>query len=621
MIITKEEFEFYKQHEWLITNGIGGFASSTLCGLNTRKYHGYLIAAVGETRERKLILSKINEAIQIGDHFYTLSTNECPNYREEGYVWQESFEKELLPTFSYQVQDVQVKKKLALVHGENTVCVKYEIKTGKDKIRFSLTPLFNHRNFHEINLFPYFSQAYSEDAVRIDLGDHLKCYMTCEGEYIEYENTFYENMYYEEENKRGLEDKENHYIPGRYEINIPAHTERTIFFYVSLDQKRKNESLGNLLRQEEVRLEKICKIANAKSNVEKTLAIAADQFIIEKQGGKTIIAGYPWFSDWGRDTFIALEGLTLKTNRFTDAKSILLQFSKYIQNGLVPNVISENGGESYNSVDSSLWYIEAVYQYMRYTKDKELLENVYPKLQEIIECYQKGTGENIYMDQDGLIVAGNEKTQLTWMDAKIGDIVPTPRNGKAVEINALWYNALKIMEYFSDVLSLNFDKTLSEKVKQSFEKFYAEEGLLDTIEPSRNEIRPNQILAIGLSYPVVTGDKAREILDLVTRKLWTSKGLKTLSSDDPKYVGTYEGDVYHRDMAYHQGTVWPWLYGPYRKAYENCKREKWRIENVEELLTDDCIGSIAEIYDADEPRKAKGAFAQAWSVASVMNNE
>lgn len=621
MKITKEKLlkdGYSMKREWIITNGIGGFASSTLCGLNTRKYHASLVAALGPSRERKVILSKINESVEIRGNTYPISTNECPSYLEEGYLRQESFEKELLPTWEYKVQDVTIKKKISLVHGENTVCVLYNIKTTENRAKFMITPLFNNRDFHSINSSVSFVQAYSENAVKIDLDDDMKAYMDCDGNYIEYENTFYKNMIYRLEKERGLEHMENHYIPGTYEINIPANTEKEVRFVLSLNEIKSKENVLNSIRQEEIRLEKICKIAGAKNKIEKQLAIAADSFIVKKSGGTTVIAGYPWFSDWGRDTFIAFEGILLKTNRFVDAKNILIHFSKYIKNGLIPNVISENGGESYNSVDSSLWYIEAVYQYMHHTNDVEFLKGIYGTVREIVESYIKGTDNNIKMDDDGLIAAGDEHTQLTWMDAKVGDIVPTPRYGKAVEINALWYNALKIMETFSDVLNIEFDKELSSRVKKSFKKFYNETGLFDTIEPNNSQIRPNQILAIGLSHTVISGQKALEVLELVSEKLLTDKGLKTLDSNDKSYVSVYEGDVYNRDMAYHQGTVWPWLFKVYAKAIKNIKNENFKIEKIEEMLSDCCIGNIAEIYDACEERKAKGAIAQAWSVAAAI---
>lgn len=621
MKITKEkllENEYSMKHEWLVTNGIGGFASSTICGLNTRKYHALLVAAIGKSGERRVILSKINEVAEINGKAYTISTNECPNYLENGYVRQECFLKELLPEWLFTIHNSTVQKKISMAYGKNEVCISYHIKTENEKLKFIITPLLNNRDFHKVNSNVDFAQSFSANAVRIELGDGINAYMNCNGKYIEYEDTYYENMYYRKEAQRGLECIENHYIPGSYEINVEPNSEKDLYFVLSVDEIEMAENVPSIMKKEEIRLEKICKIAGSKNEVERQLAIAADNFIIEKNGGKTIIAGYPWFSDWGRDTFISFEGLVLKTNRFLDAKNILHTFAGYIKNGLVPNVISEVGGESYNSVDGSLWYIEAFYQYIRYTNDISFLKKHYQKLLEIIECYKSGTDNEIYMDTDGLISAGSPSTQLTWMDAKVGDVVPTPRYGKAVEVNALWYNALKIMGYFSRLLGLKFDNGLSAKVRMSFDKFYNGNSLYDTIEPYNSQIRPNQIIALGLSYPVISGEKAKLIFNTVTDKLLTDKGLKTLNSEDAEYVAKYEGDVYKRDTSYHQGTVWPWLFKVYAKAYREIEKSKFRITNMEELLSDNCIGSVAEIYDADEPRLAKGAFAQGWSIAALL---
>ena len=284
----------------------------------------------------------------------------------------------------------------------------------------------------------------------------------------------------------------------------------------------------------------------------------------------------------------------------------------------MPNYIQDGGGQAYNTVDASLWYIEAVNKYISYTNDLATLEELYPKLLEIIEAYKNGTMYSIKMQPDGLISAGSSETQLTWMDAKIGDYIPTPRDGKAVEINALWYNALKVMENLSAKIEKEFSSALSKKVKESFRKFYTDDGLLDTIDPIREEIRPNQIIALSLSYPVVGGEKAIEILSLAKEKLLTDKGLRTLSSEDCQYVGRYSGDSMSRDSAYHQGTVWTWLLGEYAKAYRNIYHKKFTFDKIQELLTDGCIGSIAEIYDGDEPREANGALSQAWGVSAMI---
>lgn len=624
MKLTKEKYEEVIKNEWLITNGIGGFASSTISGCNTREYHGLIVASLGKSGERYLCLSKLNESLIIRGNEYSFSTNECNNFIEKGYSYQTEFSKVFLPKFTYLIKNIQIEKTLAMKYGENKIGVTYKIKTDKDDVLLRLQPLVNFRSFHQTKNCPELQQEINENAVNVRLKNNINLHMiVSEGEYVEYTRTYYENMFYRVEEERGLDSSESHYMPGYFEVVIPKNSEKVIEIVASVDDSTlflPKANATDIIRGENVRFEKICKIANAKSDLERELVIAADNFIIAKSNAKTIIAGYPWFGDWGRDTFISLEGLTLETNRFKDAKEIINSFKNYIKDGLVPNLISEDGAESYNSVDASLWYIDAVYKYYKYTMDSDFVKDMYPTLMEIINAYKNGTSYDIKMNEDGLISAGNAETQLTWMDAKAGDVIPTPRYGKAVEINALWYNALKIMEVFSNIIGERFDSNISKKIEESFKKFYAPVGLFDTIEPLSNKIRPNQVIAIGLEFSPVEKEKAREILKLVDEKLYTNRGLKTLSSDDEDYRPYYFGGVYERDTSYHQGTVWPFLLMFYNKALK--KYEKRANDNIEvqKMLHEGCIGNVAEIYDAEEPRKPKGAFAQAWSIAMLIDN-
>ena len=626
MLITNEKsfssFENGIKKEWLIANGIGGYSSSTIIGANTRKYHGLLVAALDENYERFLVLSRLNEEIEMDKKSYSISSNECPGYVENGFKYQKCFAKEYLPEFFYDVKGVQIIKKIGIVHGENKIAVTYTIKTGNNNVKFKLSPIINFRNFHETKDLYRDEQTVEENKVKIRLNSKHNLYMAIsEGEYIKYYNTYYQNMIYREEKARGLDFCESHYMPGSYEISLLKNEEKTIEFVASVDDKLEfnlKPNAESIIKSEETRMQKVCKIYGAKDDVEKDLAISADSFVIEKGYGKTIIAGYHWFSDWGRDTFIALEGILLKANRFIDAKNIILTFSKHIKNGLVPNLIGEDGGQSYNSVDASLWYINSVYKYYKYTGDISLVHDVYDKLLEIIEAYKNGTDYEIKMDDDGLITEGNKNTQLTWMDAKIGDYIPTPRNGKAVEINALWYNALNIMKRFSELLEKDFDKDLISKVKKSFEIFYKEHGLYDTVEPLSDKIRPNQIFAVSLDFPILDTEKANDVVDVIEEELLTDKGLKTLNSKDEDYRARYEGDVYNRDASYHEGTVWPWLMMGYYEACYKLKRKPKILLDINQMLEDRCIGSICEIYDADEPRRANGAISQAWSIAMAI---
>lgn len=627
MKITKDklvDFEKASNYEWILTNGIGGYCSSSILGLNTRKYHGLIVAALDDTGDRNLVLSKLNESIEYNGKNYTLSTNQCNNYIEQGYKRQESFEKDFLPEFEYRIEDVVINKTIAMKYGKNKIGVVYKIKTGKQGVRFIIQPLVNYRNFHEVRNCYSLPCKVSENAVNIELNSkHTTLhFILSDGFFEKYDRTFYRNMFYKIEEDRGLEAYEDHFMPGAYIVDVPSNEDKVIEFVAEVDNDNKflqNANAQEIVRGEIVRFEKLCKIANAKNEVEKELTVAADSFVVKRGNRKTVIAGYPWFGDWGRDTFIAFEGILLKTNRYKDAKEILFSFVPYLKNGLIPNMIDEKGGSAYNTVDASLWYIDAIYKYYKYTSDIDTIEKLYNTVKSIIDAYKNGTDYGIKMDDvDGLIMAGNENTQLTWMDAKVDNVVPTPRNGKAVEINGLWYNALKIFEEFSRDLNIEYDRSLSAKVKESFRKFYSTEGLYDVIEPLSTQIRPNQIIPIGLDYSPIEAEKAKEIVDVVEDYLYTDKGLKTLASIDKDYKPYYEGGVYSRDTSYHQGTVWPWLLQFYFVASKRYKGVYRRLEKVEEMLSDNCLGSIAEIYDAEEPRYAKGAFSQAWSVAMAI---
>ena len=663
--------------EWLVTNGIGGYASSAIIGANTRKYHGLLVASIGENLERMMTLSKINETVIINGAKYSISSNECVNYVEKGYVYQTTFERKLFPEFLYEVNGIEIAKKIVMVHDENKVCIRYNIVNTTDSMgALSLTPFVNYRGFHRVQNAGNYKQSFEDDILTINVDPKYNLYIKIQdSEYKKYSDTFYNNMFYRIEKDRGFDNTENQYMPGEFMIAILPNEQKEIYVVAELNSKCTivDEAIPSYIKSEETRLQKLFKIASSKTEIEKELVCATDQFIISKGRFKSIIAGYPWFSDWGRDAFISLEGLLLKTNRFPDAKAILKYFANYIRRGLVPNYIDERGGGSYNTVDASLWYIEAIYRYYKYTNDCNLLKELFPKVLEIVYSYMVGTDFGICMDEDGLIRAGSKDTQLTWMDAKVGDFVPTPRYGKPVEINALWYNALEVtkrinealinkyakdvaddisnvelikaiykvtdstedeefdeaktrdlflsdnvLNYY-DILKIVFDGRLSEKVKTSFKKFYADEGLFDTIEPFNEQIRPNQLIALSLSFPVISGDKAKEVFELVKSRLYTDKGLKTLDEEDNQYRARYEGDSYSRDTSYHQGTIWPWLIGEYAKAYKVINKKDFALSTIQELLNDGVVGSVAEIYDADEPRYAKGALAQAWSVAAVAN--
>lgn len=671
MRFTKEKLSLEEgiKREWLITNGMGGYSSSTIIGANTRRYHGLLIAPLKPPSRRFLCLSKVDESVEIENKNIPLYTNICKNYISEGYKNQISFEKEYLPKYEYNVEGISIEKTICMEYAKNTVCVYYKIKNTDKKIKLKIAPIVNFRDFHSMATNKIFNlkQEIDNQKVKIEIDGNTQnpIYMNCnEGNYIEHKNDTFYNMFYIEEEKRGFFPEENHSVVGRYEIEINPKEEKEITFVFSLEKIKDKVNGEKLIQKEIKRLDKIIKETElikekdkkTKKEIEKeelikTFIIASDNFIVYRPEFKlhTIIAGYPWFLDWGRDSLISFEGLLLKTKRFDLAKEVLLTFKRDIKQGLVPNGYAEDTDKPlYNSVDASLLLFEQINKYLKYTNDyKFVKKEFYNVLVDIIENYSKGIdldNNNIYLDSDGLIVSGKPNTQNTWMDAKYNEIAATPRNGKAVEINAMWYNALKTLENlsreFEDEEKAKEYLKMSNKCKRNFKaKFYNEKKkcLYDVIGDSK--IRPNQLFALSLTYPVIdTNSKiAKEIFEVATKKLKNKYGLKTLAKGEKNYVDVYEGNSFKRDMSYHQGITWPWILGIYADSLKNIKdsvktvKDKKIYENeykklLEEIETtfkkaieeEGCIGSISELYDSKRPYLPKGAIAQAWSVAEVF---
>lgn len=656
--------------EWLLTNGIGGYSNSTILGCNTRKYHGLLIAPLSPPAQRYLILSKVDESLSVGEKEYPLYTNMCKDYIAEGYKYLESFEKDFLPIFTYQIKDTQIKKVVCMEYGKNTVCVYYKIKNGNEKTTFKMAPIVNFRDFHTTSSNHTFDLQQTIEGrkltVIIDQNVHTPVYMyASDGEYREHhQDTFY-NMYYMEEDKRGFYPEENLAVTGVYQIDLLPHEEKDLYFICSLESTIEEMDAKKIINQEIVRINELIiqsqlinikKETNSEEDIQyrrliEQYIIATDNFIVNRPSFNlhTIIAGYPWFLDWGRDSMIAFEGLLLIPKRYDIAKEVLLTFIRDIKFGLVPNGYSGfDNRPLYNSVDASLLLFEQVEKYIRYTGDTKFVEeNIYPKLKEIIEAYINGIDvddNNIYLDIDNLIESGTERTQNTWMDAKYLEIPATPRNGKVVEVNALWYNALKIMEeltakFENKKMAIVYEK-MAEKTKESFlKKFYNKKRkcLYDVLGDGK--IRPNQLFALSLTYPVMHAnfEETNQILHVVEKKLLNPYGLKTLAKGEPNYIEVYEGDGFKRDMSYHQGITWPWLLGLYYDSLKNAikytkeKSYKQEYENklkkliettkktfITSLKEDGMIGSISELYDSKKPQLPKGALAQAWSVSEVF---
>lgn len=482
----------------------GGYSSSTVLGINTRKYHGLLIAPTVPPAKRYLILSKIDESVDINGEKYNLYSNMCANYISEGYKYQEEFEKEYIPIFTYKVKDIIIKKMIVMQYGKNTVCVLYKIENKGEEAKLTLTPIINFRDFHSMSTNHEFELKQSTRAtkvkIEIDGISSMPIYMNLsEGEYIEYSKNIFKDMYYIEEEKRGFFPEENHSVSGSYEVVLPAKNKKEISFICSLEENIEEIDIKKVINKEIKRINElmydsemipkkqdITKLSEEKLKDRDYLRdwfIAIDNFVVYRPNFRlhTIIAGYPWFLDWGRDTLISFEGLLLVTKRFDIAKEVLLTIAKDIKFGLVPNGYSGYDNRPlYNSVDSSLLLFQAIYKYLEYTGDYDFIrDNFYDKLVAIVENYRKGIDlddNNIYLDEDYLLVSGTMHTQNTWMDAKYENTAITPRNGKAVEINSLWYNSLKILEelsvYFDMKENAKQCKKLAVKCKETFDKVF-----------------------------------------------------------------------------------------------------------------------------------------------------
>ena len=671
MKLSKSELDIKNgiRKEWIITNGIGGFASSTVVGVNTRRYHGLLVAPLMAPSKRHTILSKLDEALTIEGETYKLYSNLSRGYVSDGYKNLESFEKKYIPIFEYKVKNTKVTKKVCMVYGRNTVIITYRIENGNYDTNLTLAPVVAYRDFHSLNVNHEYriKQKIKDKKVEVVIDDFdtapLYMYIS-DGAYTEHQNDIFKNVYYMKEAERGFEPEEDLLVTGTYDVHIGKREDKEITFICSLEENIEEIDGNKVIDSEIKRLNKI--INDSKLKIEGTnlkkderefneviedMVIATDNFVIYRPtfGYHSLLAGFPWFLDWGRDAFIAFEGLLLATKRYDIAREVLLTFTRDIKYGLVPNGYSEfDNRPLYNSVDSSLLLFEQVNKYTEYTRDYKFIKaNIYESLKSVITNYIKGIDlddNNIYLDEDYLLVSGTEKTQNTWMDAKIGDFAVTPRYGKAVEINALWYNALKTMEKlakkFEDQETEEFVSDLAKKHKTSFVKhFYnsKKDCLYDCI--GDDKIRPNQLFAISLTYPVMSPslEKTKIMFNTCKAKLLTKYGLRTLAKGEPGYAAIYEGGPKERDMIYHQGVTWVWLIGLYQssfkaiiKAEKNEKKKKQYeheynefIENVyktfkKELYEEECIGSISEMYDSKAPYKARGTCAQGWSISEIL---
>lgn len=637
-------FESGIEREWVITNGIGGYCGSSIIGANTRKHHGMLIASLHAPVERYMILSKIDETVSFSDAGYSLVATARPAGNEEGQKYLQTFIYDELPSYHYQTEEMFITKTLAFEREKNTIVIGYDIVNGSKTAEIKFTPLFNFREHgaksEKADL--QFECNVKNNEISLVHDKHkefpVKFYFS-EGDISKRDNIYDEEMQYQIEINTGNTSVENHFTPYDITVEVKPYEKKRLTFVCSIENDYAKDAFA-VIESEKNRINDLKKQAGYNDEFINQLVQAADQFIVKREstGYKTVLAGLPWFTDWGRDTMIALQGLTMVTKRFEDARGILKTFAKYVKNGLVPNMFPDEGLEPlYNTVDASMWYFYSVDKYLEYTgKDSDyafIKDEIYGSLKEIIENYKKGTDFSIYMDEDGLIHAGGGFDQVTWMDVRVGEWVVTPRHGKPVEINALWYNALKVMEKLADKFGEDAAayRELAEKVKISFnKKFWNEDKkcLYDVVSDEENDdkIRPNQIWAVSLPYTMLDREKERCVVETVISKLYASYGLRSLSMDAPEYKGIYKGKLSDRDAAYHQGTTWAFPLGGLVTAYvkvngnskESIAYAKKLIEPLKDHLMDGCVGSIAEIFDGNEPVISRGCYAQAWSVGEIL---
>lgn len=640
-------FEVLSAKEWLLTNGLGGYASSSLSGANTRRYHGLLVAALNPPTGRTVMVSKIEETLISPENGEAeLSSNRYPGVvHPEGFQFLKSFGRQPVPAFFYETSGCKLVKHICMPKGSNTTVVAYE-NTGKNAFHLRLRPLFVHRDYHSLfsenSFFDYYEDWKTPQSVVIyaHYGAPALWFSFSKGEFKP-GRTWYKNFEYEKEQYRGLDYREDAFSNGSVEAELAPGEQ--VFLTFSLDETMTQTDPSVLMKHEITRLERLKAVntrnpnSSDESKFLEDLSLAADQFIVKRQssGGETIIAGYHWFTDWGRDTMIAMRGLVVARGKQDLAKSIVNTFLQYLDGGMLPNRFPDQSEQpEYNTLDATLWLFVVLHEYMEKFGDLDFIRSIFPKLSAILEAHIRGTRYLIHMTKEGLLFGGEDLSQLTWMDARIGDYVVIPRHGCPVEVNALWYNALMIYNRFIDLLDSDEAcfKGLAEQVRASFIKFFWNENgyLNDVVIPEEyvdDSIRPNQLYALSLPFPLLETRESRQVLDCVKNKLLTPLGLRSLDPAHPDFVSVYGGDQWHRDTAYHQGTVWSFLLAEYWLAFlkMNHFSEKARAEVLKMMeplcrhfYEEDCIHAISEIFDGGEPGQGRGCAQQAWSVGMTL---
>ncbi len=633
--------DFSSSREWLETNGIGGFASATITGCHTRRYHGLLVAATKPPVGRFVLLSKLEETLIVDDRRIELSTNRYPGVvHPQGFRLLKQFRLDPFPTFTFETDGIKIEKTVFMAQGENTTVVEYRVLgvNPATNLRLQLRPLIAFRDYHSLtHENGAINGASQTEPGLISFSPYPglpTLYLASNAVSSESSSDWYRHFEYDAERERGLDFTEDLFNPCVLEFDLNAEPSAIII----ASTEPRNVSLAKEYRQNE--------IARRQANAMRSpvpddfvilLTAAADQYIVSRGDEKSVIAGYHWFSDWGRDTMISLPGLTLPTGRFDVARGILRTFARSVDQGMLPNRFPDAGeAPEYNTVDATLWFFEAVRAYLAYTDDLAFVKDeLYSVLTDIIAWHVRGTRFGIKLDASGLLNSGEAGVQLTWMDAKVGDWVVTPRRGKPVEIQALWYNALCTMEELAvrlgDEAGRKRYNSMAALTKWSFNRLlWNEKGgyLYDVANgaPPDAAIRPNQIFAVSLPHSMLSPERAKQVVDIVQRHLLTPYGLRSLAPSDPQYRGRYTGDGRSRDGAYHQGTVWPWLMGPFITAYLKLngrseaalrQAQQW-LTPLKQHLSEAGLGHISEIFEGDAPHRPVGCVAQAWSVAEIL---
>ena len=632
-------FEAGVSREWLETNGLGGYASTTVNGCNTRRYHGLLVAATKPPVGRFVLLSKLEETIIVDGRRCELGTNCYPGViHPQGFQYLKQFCLAPFPTFLFSVDGTEIEKSVFMRQGENAVVIQYRARKIAGQAQLEIRPLISFRDYHSLT-----HENGSLDGRMEQIGGQVSLtpyaglptlYLANNAEEIESSGTWYRNFEYEAEHERGLDFREDLFNPCVLRFDLNSKSKCTIIASITRHDVREAEEWRRIevsRRQETVLRSPI------KDDFVNALSAAADQYIVARGEQRSVIAGYHWFGDWGRDTMISLPGLTLPTGRYDVARSILRTFAQHVDRGMLPNRFPDAGETpEYNTVDATLWFFEAIRAYLAYTGDLGFVQNgLYNVLADIISWHVRGTRFGIKLDSAGLLNSGEPGVQLTWMDAKVGDWVVTPRMGKPVEIQALWYNALCIME---DIAGRVGDQAMRKRysgmaalTKWSFNRLFWNEKaccLFDVVSNGAPDpsIRPNQIFAVSLPNSMLSGERAKQVVRMVQEHLLTPYGLRTLAPSDSQYRGRYSGDGRSRDGAYHQGTVWPWLMGPFITAYIKVnggsdlarqQAETW-LAPLRDHLGDAGLEHVSEIFEGDAPHRPVGCIAQAWSVAEIL---